>query len=191
MPMADLEVVFPYTTASLRPLDIITFTITVCIGIISVIVNMQTDSSNFGSLTFLGFLGLAAKSGYDYWNLMYYYRGLIMDILFGRFLDSHSGVISNVMTQVRYQELKEASLAYAFLSSEEFMTEDQVLTKVNQFLQEISPENSNVHFECDDAIRKLLEMELVVEKENGLFRAIDNRSAIETLRNSVLKMSQD
>jgi len=180
IPMADLEIAFPETTSALRPLDIISFTITGCIGIISAIVNLETDSTALGYATFFGFLALVAKTAYDYWTLMYYYKSLVVEILFGRILDTHAGVIINLLSQVKGQECKEAILAYVFLVLEGPMTEPQLESVVNKFLLDIQRNVSNITFEGSDAVQKLVDFG-IASQENGVWKAVPIQEAVEIL----------
>ncbi len=64
IPMADLEVVFPERRIGLEPVDLLKFTATGCIGIVTAIINLRTGAGEAVGMAFIGtFLALASKVG--------------------------------------------------------------------------------------------------------------------------------
>jgi len=69
--MADLEVIFPKTEVALRPLDMLSRTITLILGFTTLISNIDAGMDSFASLlSIVGFLGVASKVYFDYWFSM-------------------------------------------------------------------------------------------------------------------------
>jgi len=180
IPMADLEVIFPEKTVGLRPMEILKFSITACLGIISVILNLETDSSFLGYTSLIGFLLLSAKSGWDWYCTVYYYESLIIRMLFEKFSDTHIGSIHNLVSQVKGQEMKEALLAYIFLVLEGPQSERDLDSKVEKFFTDLQADATHVDFECNDALAKLEEFG-IVHQSNGVYSAVPVQDAVKKL----------
>jgi len=191
VPMADLELLFPEIRTTLRPIDLIKTTITVCAGIISFIVNMDSDESLLGSVTFLSFLGLAAKTAVDCYFSFYYYEDLTIRFLYNKNTENHSGAILHLTKEVKIQEFKEALLGYFFLLKQGNSTIKELKQACEEFLLDIQKDNhevaKRVDFEVEDSIAKLQDLGLLIEKD-GFLSAIPLTEGIQKIENMWSKL---
>jgi len=169
IPMADLEILFPEKKVSLRPLDLILFTMTGCVGVVTAIINLGTDVSllvTFASI--LSFAMLALKVVADYRTNMLYYESILLSSLFQKSVDTHNGVLLSLHERVKEQEIKEAAIALLFLSiSNGNCSQKELDEMAENFLLELQgvAEKKKINFEVDDALNKLVDFGLVKKEE--------------------------
>eukprot|EP01119_Soliformovum_irregulare_P004470 TRINITY_DN15486_c0_g1_i1.p1 TRINITY_DN15486_c0_g1~~TRINITY_DN15486_c0_g1_i1.p1 ORF type:complete len:486 (-),score=146.25 TRINITY_DN15486_c0_g1_i1:42-1499(-) len=184
IPMADMEVLFPEIGTKLRPNDLIKFTVTMCLGILSGIINMDSDESILTSLTFQSFLVLAAKTAVDYYFAMYYYESLVIRFMHDKAMDNNKGVLLYLLDETTSQEFKETIVAYYFALELGKSTEHQVDEAAERFLKEMT-ENlkfnvKGIDFDAPGGLKKLAKMGLVTQ-EGDKYVALPIQSAIKTL----------
>jgi len=179
IPHADLEVLYPCKKTAMRPLDTVKFVGAGIGGLVSILMQqMAGELAGYTALT--GFLTLAVSVLFDYQYHQSLYEQTTLRELYQKSKDSDRGAITYLMEQVGLQEVKETFLSYFFLVQEDKpMSQDEMDDKVEQFLSELQVvfghRESKVDFEADDAIDKLLSMNLVEESdpdENGTRRYI-------------------
>lgn len=85
-------------------------------------------------------------------------------------MDNDSGALLTLLENLKAQEVKEAVLAYFFLLYEGKQTEKELDEAVEHFLNK-KADKTRIDFESSDAIKKLKQLDLVVESD-GVFGAI-------------------
>jgi len=99
--------------------------------------------------------------------------------LYFRNMDNNAGVFYRIANDAEEEECKEALLAYYFLLvSDHPMTPLELDRSIERWMA--TGWNCEVDFEIDDALQKLLRLELVQEK-NGLLTAVSVETAIRKL----------
>jgi hypothetical protein len=164
IPMADLEVVLPEKKIGFNSVDLLKFTITGCVGIITAIVNLKSKA--VVGWAFAGtFLALLSKVIFDYNNSMDNYRNLLNQTLFEKALNNHTGAVVYLLEQFRQQETKEAVLGYYFLLSRGPMESTRLDTVCEEFLAECAGAKSLViDFDVRDSLSKLEKIGLVTRE---------------------------
>ena len=103
----------------------------------------------------------------------------LIQSLYFKNLDNNAGVLYRIANDAEEEEFKEALLAYYFLLT---CNRPQSKAEIDQRIEAWLAERWHcpVDFEIDDALQKLLRLELV-RNSDGLFSAIPVKAAIETL----------
>lgn len=169
VPNADLEVLYPAKTSTLRPLDVVKFAGAGIFGLISILMQRQAgDLVGYSALT--GFLTLAVSVLFDYQYHQSVYEQTTLRDLYSKSKDNDKGAINFLVEEVGLQEVKETFLAYFYLcENPRPMTQSELDKKIEAFLMEMQTvygfRECQVDFEVDDAIDKLVNMHLVAEEE--------------------------
>ena len=167
IPMADLEVVYPEKRLSMKPIELIKFAITGLVGVVVVVVKAVGRGLVMGpvavviSLATLG--GYCAKIAVGWKNSRNRYEQLVTHSLYHKNLDNDLGVIFYLMDSLEEQEFKEAVLGYYFLWLNGPKTMDDLDAECEQYIKDEF--GIEVDFEVDDALDKLLAVNLVTERD--------------------------
>jgi len=204
VPKADLEMLFPNTAVRMRLID------KLLIGVPAVISGGVVLTTKLGaSLVLLGSLfgfwlglsnepvelnkttlmvllaGVVALGGYlwkqfnNFKNRKLRFMQALTQNLYFKNLDNNAGVFHRLANDAEEEECKEAILAYYFLlSSETPLSHDSLDKLIEKWFEDRW--QCSVDFEIDDAMNKLLALNLVEEKE-GAFSAISIDEGIERL----------
>jgi len=190
IPMADLEVTFPKSKLQLRPLDRVVISITLLLGIITLIYNLHADVSPIFALISIGsFLGVAAKVYSDYSSAMNQYESLLLNLVNKKNTNNNIATITYLMDELKAQEWKEAVLGYFFLMRDGPQTKQSLDTISEKFLfdlQSFAVDKQKIDFEVEDSLEKLMDMELITvtpsrEKSGIVYSAIPLKDASEVL----------
>ncbi len=203
VPKADLEMLFPNTSVRMRTLDTLLIGIPALGGGIAAAWKFSPAMVFLGSLfgywlgrsgerpvvnntMLLAFLvGMTALVGY-FWKQFNSFKNRKLKFmqeltsnLYFRNMDNNAGVFYRIANDAEEEECKEALLAYYFLLvSDHPMTPLELDRSIERWMA--TGWNCEVDFEIDDALQKLLRLELVQEK-NGLLTAVSVETAIRKL----------
>jgi len=200
VPKADLEMLFPNTKLQMRFLDKLMIGVPAAIsGGIVLATKVGATLILLGSLMgfWLGlhaqpveldktalltlFIGIGALASYlwkqfnNFKNRKLRFMQTLTKNLYFKNLDNNAGVFHRLLDEAEEEECKEAILAYYFLL---IQSQPQSLESLDALIEQWFKESwkQSVNFEVDDAIEKLIKIELVVE-ENSLLRAIPLKQA--------------
>ncbi|HOC67807.1 MAG TPA: DUF3754 domain-containing protein [Candidatus Hydrogenedentes bacterium] len=203
VPKADLEMLFPNTSVRMRTLDTLLIGIPALGGGIAAVWKLTPAIFFLGSL--LGYwlgtseerpvvnntmlvaflVGLTALAGYlwkqfnSFKNRKLKFMQELTRNLYFRNMDNNAGVFYRIANDAEEEECKEALLAYYFLLvSGHPMTPSELDRGIERWMA--TGWNCEVDFEIDDALQKLMRLELVQEK-NGLLTAVSVETAIRKL----------
>ncbi len=192
VPRADLEMLFPNTAVRMRLID------KLIIGVPAVVSGGVVLTTKLGASlvlagSLLGFwLGLSSEpaelnqtalmvllagavalGGYlwkqfnSFKNRKMRFMQVLTQNLYFKNLDNNAGVFHRLANDAEEEENKEAVLAYYFLlSNEQTMTRTELDKKIEHWLAE--KWQCQVDFEIDDAVNKLIALELVKETDDRL-----------------------
>lgn len=204
VPKADLEMLFPNTQVRMRLSDKLFIGIPALIsgGIVistklgaSLLVIISLASYWFGATQqevsiskaeILALLaGLGALAGYlwkQYSNFknrkLRFLQSLTQNLYFKN-LDNSEGVFHRLIDEAEEEEVKEALLAYYFLiQNQQGLSKADLDKTIEQWI--LKKKNCKLNFEIDDALNKLLVLNLVTEKE-GILQAASLSDALTNL----------
>jgi hypothetical protein len=192
VPKADLEMLFPNTSVRMRLID------KLLIGVPAVISGGIVLTTKLGaSLVLLGSLlgfwfglsnepvelnktgitvllaGVAALGGYlwkqfnSFKNRKLRFMQTLTQNLYFKNLDNNAGVFHRLANDAEEEECKEALLAYYFLLTQKApMTRNELDHTIETWLAD--KWQCSVDFEIDDAINKLLALNLIKEKDEKI-----------------------
>jgi hypothetical protein len=147
--------------------------------------------------------GYGVKSFYGYLQTKQKYQLNLTESLYYQNLDNNAGVMSRLLDEAEEQENREAVLAYYFLwrkldkrgSTDDELgwksraqqntfpaggfTAEELDQRIEQFLSECL--GRAIDFEVDDALAKLLRMNLVRQLAGGRYVAVSLAEALKTL----------
>lgn len=204
VPKADIEMLFPNTRVSMRIID------KLLIGVPAVISGGVVLTTKLGtSLVLLGsmvgfYLGLSSQpvelnkatlaallagmialGGYlwkqfsNFKNRKLLFMQTLTQSLYFKNLDNNAGVFHRIVNDAEEEECKEAMLAYYFLiTSDEPLSRPPLDQKIENWLA--TKWDCPIDFEIDDALEKLIALDLVKE-ENGKFTAIPIKESLRIL----------
>ena len=209
IPKADLEMLFPNTEVAMRVQDKIMIGVPAAVSGAMVLVTKLGSTILLLSAMFAFWLGWRdepvfidqaalialgvgmASLGAYLWKQFSAFRNrkirfmkVLADNLYFKNLDNNAGVFHRLVDAAEEAESKEAMLAYFFLVTvDEAMTEKQLDERIEQWLSSYG--GTKVDFEVDDAVNKLVDLGLVVRKEQGdkqLLEAVDLDDALDGIR---------
>ncbi len=121
-------------------------------------------------------LGLAALGGFmfrqigNFKNRKIRFMKALTDNLYFKNLDNDSGVFHRILDAAEEEEGKEAILAWAFLLQQPGLTEDELDRRVEAWFRD--EHGTELDFEVDDALAKLLRLGLVSRGAGGRLTAV-------------------
>jgi hypothetical protein len=196
IPKADLEMLFPSTKLKMRLLDKLLIGVPAVVGGVPVIAKLIPAA--VAVMILLGFsrgevneaaiiAGLSGFAGlgiflFRQWDKFKSRKVLFMkmlsDNLYFRNIDNNEGVITRLIDEAEEEEHKEAIIAYVILLEEPGLTMDALDERAEAWLRESF--DLDVDFEVDDAVDKLLRLELATERE-GRYEVIPLDEALRLL----------
>lgn len=204
VPKADIEILFPNTRISMRTIDKLLIgvpamisggavlatkmstTLLLLFSLFAFYVGLRKEQVPLQETELIAlFAGFTALGGYfwkqfnNYKNRKLKYMQTLIQSLYFKNLDNNAGVLYRIANDAEEEEFKEALLAYYFLLT---CNRPQSKAEIDQRIEAWLAERWHcpVDFEIDDALQKLLRLELV-RNSDGLFSAIPVKAAIETL----------
>ena len=205
VPKADLEMLFPNTRVRMRTIDKVLIGVPAAISggivlttklgatlillgsLLGFWLGLSKDpvELNQGSMTVL-FAGIAALGGYlwkqfnSFKNRKMAFTQALTENLYFKNLDNNAGVFHRLIDEAEEEENKEAILAYVFLlTSLQPMAQSELDKRIEQWMQSIW--QCTIDFEIDDALQKLMQLQLV-QMQEGKYTALDLDSAVSRLR---------
>jgi len=204
VPKSDLEMLFPNTSVRMRTLDKLLIGVPAVVsGGIVLTTKLSASLILLGSLIgfWLGFssqpvelnktalivllAGLVTLCGYlwkqfnNFKNRKLKFMQTLTQNLYFKNLDNNAGVFHRLANDAEEEECKEAVLAYYFLlTSEKPLSKMELDDKVENWMA--SKWDCRIDFEIDDALEKLVSLELV-KQSNGQLAAIPIDIAIQKL----------
>jgi len=179
IPQADLEMLFPNTKVKITLQDKIKIGVTggggTAGGIFTFITKLSAAIDPLSFLIALGaFGGVLWRQIKTIFTHQTRYMAALAKNLYFYNLDNNAGVLSYMIDMAEAEESKEALLAYLFLSaSDRVLKRKELDEKIEAYMLE--KYKIPMDFEVDDGIKKLLELGIVSESEEGLHvKSIDD-----------------
>lgn len=190
IPHADLEMLFPNTEVRISLPDKIKLGVTggggTIGGVITLIGKIGAAIDPISLLIALGgFGGVIWRQIKNIFTHRTRYMAALAKNLYFYNLDNNAGVLTNIVDKAEAEESKEALLAYLFLIlSDDNPSRPELDQRIEKYMQETF--NIPMDMEIDDGIRKLLELDLVIE-ENDHLKAITVEEANAKLRQLLIR----
>ena len=185
VPSADLEMLFPNTEVRMKTIDKVMIGVPAAVGgIIMLVTKLGATFLLTGALLafWLGLsdepvildqkalLALAAGFGTlggflwkqfnNFKNRKIKFMKTLADSLYFKNLDNNTGVFHRLIDAAEEEENKEVILAYYFLlKADKALSAQELDTEIEQWFQ--AEHNTPIDFDVPDAIRKLIELEMV------------------------------
>jgi len=188
IPMADLETIFPSVKFTLRTTDTIYYTIAAALGILTLIINLTTDSTVLQTSSLASFVALAFKVYMDYKVQIYYYQSDIINLLYNKSESNYKGALLNLMHSLKIQEIKEVLLSYFILNFDGPQTKEDMDKKIEDFLVQVKfhdkegdIKNFKIDFDAHHAVKKLIEIGLAEETADKHISVVPIDTALEKI----------
>ena len=198
IPKADLEMLFPNTRLRMRLKDKLWIGVPAVVGgvpiafklvpaFIAIMILLGLRRGNIDYLSVLAGLGGLTGLGifvFRQWDKFQSRKMLFLktlsENLYFRNIDNNEGVLTRLVDEAEEEEHKEALLAYFFLLRDAESLDAAALDeRVESWLSERF--DVDVDFEIDDALGKLVRLELAVE-EDGRYSVVSLDEALALLR---------
>ena len=194
VPSADLEMLFPNTKVRMKTIDKIMIGVPAAVGgIVMLVTKLGTTLLLTGALLafWLGLsdepvvldqkalLALAAGFGTlgaylwkqfnNFKNRQIKFMKTLADNLYFKNLDNNTGVFHRLIDAAEEEENKEVILAYYFLlRSQQALTALQLDQQIEDWFQQHHHHQTTIDFDVPDAIRKLIELDMVTNENDQL-----------------------
>eukprot|EP00123_Amoebidium_parasiticum_P018129 comp24114_c1_seq1/m.43630 comp24114_c1_seq1/g.43630 ORF comp24114_c1_seq1/g.43630 comp24114_c1_seq1/m.43630 type:complete len:750 (-) comp24114_c1_seq1:52-2301(-) len=169
IPMADLEVVYPFKVPALNMFDLVKLVCTILAGLVSLIVGQKSDAGMSSEVMYaiaLGMLMLAANGYSGLQQQKAVYNSLLTQTLYDKQLSNNDTMILQLIHDVEEQEVNEACLAFYILTTcqdpKVGMEVDQIDEAAEEYLKQQF--NLEVDFDVSDALDKLKDLGLVTNQ---------------------------
>jgi hypothetical protein len=210
IPKPDLEMLLPGTRVKMSLRDRLKIVMPTVSGLVVSVYKalkgalLAAAAGIYGILVVLGVTcGYGVKSFYGYLQTKQKYQLNLTESLYYQNLDNNAGVISRLLDEAEEQENREAVLAYYFLwrkldvrgsTADELawknraqqntfpgggFTAEELDQRIEQFLSDSL--GRPIDFEVDDALAKLIRMNLVRQVAGGRYVALSLDEALATL----------
>ena len=146
----------------MKPVDLVKLIATGTAGVIVVGFKLLSTAVVNPVLAFVSLaslIGYGCKVFFGYKQSKDRYQSLVTRSLYDKSLDNDRGVIFALVDALEQQEVKESLIAYFYLWQNGPKTEDELDAIAERFL--LDDFGVEVDFEVDDAIEKLVELDLV------------------------------
>lgn len=198
IPKADLEMLFPNTKLKMRLLDKLVIGVPAVVGGVPVLVklapallalailfglergevNLASIVAGLGGLVGLGLFLFRQWDKFKSRKL--FFMKVVSENLYFRNTDNNDGVLMRLIDEAEEEECKEALLAYVFLLHEPGLTADQLDGHIEDwFLDRFA---LAIDFEVDDALAKLVRLQLVRERDDECYEVVALDEALDVLR---------
>lgn len=196
VPQADMEILFPNTRVGMRLIDKLMIGVPALVGggivlttkvgasllllgtVIGYYVGLHSQAVDINEAVIIGLAAGVGAVGSFIWKQFVNFKNrkltfmqTLTQSLYFKNLDNNSGVFHRLLDDAEEEECKEAMLAYYFLTAMPNITNAAALDEAIEAWFSTRWQ-SNVDFEIDDALRKLIELGLVEQKGDVLL-AVD------------------
>ncbi len=204
VPKADLEMLFPNSEVKMRPIDKLIIGSSALVGGTVVLVTKlgasillliamiafwggwrseEVHMSQQHFITFAIGMGVFGSFIFKEWskfkNRKIRFMKALADNLYFKNLDNNAGVFHTLVDAAEEEDVKEALLAYTFLlKADEAISSVQLDQRIEAWFY--STQQCQLDFEIDDALSKLVKLNLV-EETQGLYQAVDLKTAKQRL----------
>lgn len=204
VPKADLEMLFPNTQVRMRLKDKLLIgipalvsggivistklgaSVIIIVSILSYWLGLNQQPLEISKTEILALLAGVGTLGAYLWkqysnfkNRKLRFMQSLTQNLYFKNLDNNEGVFHRLIDEAEEEEVKEALLAYFFLNQEtQGLSKQSLDNKIEQWL--LKQKNTAINFEIDDALNKLIELNLVTIK-NDHYQAIELNQALKIL----------
>ncbi|MFT4676041.1 MAG: hypothetical protein ACJAX5_000236 [Patiriisocius sp.] len=191
VPKDDVEMLFPNTRLGMRLVDKLVLGVPAIIGggivlttkmgasllllgsLLGFYVGLSSDPVKLDQAALLALLVAAGAFGSFIWRQLTKFKTRklgfmqrLMENLYFRNLDNNAGVFHRLVDDAEEEECKEAILAYYFLLTRKTIHGAALLdSAIESWLQ--SEWQANIDFEVEDALHKLLDLDLAVQDSTG------------------------
>jgi len=191
VPTVDLEMLFPEAEIRVRTVDKLKVVLPLAAGAGSSLYKIIGYVLGSGQIQYLwhqvgfwalvgGFFGVALKGFSSYKNTVEKYLKALTESLYFQNLDNNSGVFKYLLDDAEEEECKELILGWYFLHfGGGGITEAELDARVEAYFHDEL--GSELDFEVDDALRKLVDLGLV-SVEDGRLSALPQAAAIDALK---------
>jgi len=185
IPRNDLEMLFPNTKVKISFIDKVKLIVTggggTIGGAVTLFGKLAVTLEPIALLTAIGaFAGILWRQIKSIFNHRVKYMAQLAQSLYYYNLDNNAGVISYIIDMAESEEGKEAFLAYLFLLKSEMpLKKEELDLQIEDFIKEKF--SIPTDFEIDDAIDKLVKLNLITNSE-GRLKAVNMGSAIANLK---------
>jgi hypothetical protein len=192
IPHSDLDVLLPGTTVKMSLMDRSKIIVPTLSG---VAINLFKAWRTFVLVTifasvynFIGMLGLIIAIGIYLVKLVFgliraqdKYRLNLTQHLYFQNLDNNRGGLFRILSEAEEQEFREVAIAYFYLWQHacDGLTSEGLDQECEAMLRDIT--SDDVDFEVDDALSKLLDLEIINVDQQGRYRALPPEEAIAKL----------
>ena len=190
VPKLDLETIFPNTSPQMRNLDKIKIFAPLIGGLVTLgmkfgplLIGAGTGDTSLsvigGLLSALGMYVL--KSYMSYQKTRERYQTQVSKDLYFKGQANNAAVLNMIVDLSEEQEVKEALLAYVFLHVEagKRYNEEQLDDRIEGWL--LDTFGHDIDFEVDDALGKLVDMQLLIKAEDGTLSVLPIGEALAIL----------
>lgn len=198
IPKADLEMLFPNTRLKMRWRDRLWIGVPAVVGGVPILTKLSP--ALFGIAILLGLrhgnvdyasaiaglggligLGIFVVRQWDKFNnRKMLFLKMVSENLYFRNIDNNDGVLTRLVDEAEEEEHKEAMLAYYFLLREPGLGMEALDERIEAWLKEQF--DVDVDFEIDDALAKLVRLELAEVDDDGAYRVAGLSQALDLLR---------
>jgi len=185
IPQSDLEMLFPNIKVKISLLDKIKLTITggggTIAGGMTLLGKLAVHLDPIALLSALGAFGaIVGRQITSIFTHRTKYMAKLTKNLYFYNLDNNAGAISHILDMAEDEEVKEVFLAYLFLlHSPTSLTKEELDKKIEKFINDTF--NIPMDFEIDDALKKLLSLQIVTNENNQL-KALNIENALAVLK---------
>ena len=184
IPKADLEMLFPNTELKMRTSDKLLIGVPALLGGVPVITKLVptvfalmivlgvatgevNEAAVIAGLSGLIGLGMFLFRQWDkFKSRKMLFMKMLSENLYFRNIDNNEGVITRLIDEAEEEEHKEAIIAYTFLLQEPALTVEELDERAEAWLLERF--DIDVDFEVDDALAKLIRLQLVNDDDGRL-----------------------
>jgi len=183
VPEQDIEMILPNPKVKMGLIDKLKIVIPMLIGIgagTSKFLNLITgETSTIVTISVIAALvGYMIKSYVSYKNTILDYITNLTSGLYFRNLGNNESVMHYLGNEAEEEETKETILGYYFISKNEGITTKELDNKVEKWFED---KGIYIDLEVNDAIRKLKKLNLIKEKSDGGWKAVDLEEALTRL----------
>lgn len=197
IPKADLEMLFPNTQLKMRLIDKLIIGVPAVVGGVPVAVKLApalfalailfglergevNETAVIAGLSGMVGLGLFLFRQFDkFKSRKLLFLKMLSETFYFRNTDNNEGVLTRLIDDAEEEECKEALLAYVFLRRSPGLTAKRLDEQIEGWLQERF--DVDVDFEIDDALAKLVRLELAQRSDEGGYEVLPLFDALVTL----------
>ena len=186
IPQDDLEMMFPNTKVEFKLFDKLKLGLTAgggtVAGLVGIVPKLFVAASLLNPITLLttlaGFIGLLVRQITKFFNQRNEYMMTLAQNLYFHNLANNRGVLTLLVDRAEEEDIKEEILLYTFLCRNQGASTNLNTAKdeIEQFLK--TNFNVDIEFDLEDAFSRLVRDGLVEKTENGAYKILPPRQAI-------------